>query len=65
MIVCITPVLCAITKSSGHCTRILTNARRNAAFGDECVFEEMLSVGRIADLVRATGPILGTLFWDD
>jgi len=25
----------------------------------------MLSVGRTADLVRATGPILGTLFWDD
>jgi len=44
---------------------MLNEARRNAAFGDECVFEEMLSVGRIADLVRATGPILGTLFWDD
>ena len=44
---------------------MLNEARRNAALGDECVFEEMLAVGRIADLVRATGPILGTLFWDD
>ncbi len=53
MIFCITPVLCAITKSSGHYIRILNKAWRNAAFGDEYVFEVCYSPLRLIRVINA------------